>query len=106
MEIIGYTGLTILLVGHLLSTRRVTTKEGWGYSTINLIGSTLLVVVSLNNIAVLWQFAVLNGMWAALSGYNLMRYLLNRREELMSRAERRRRSKARNVQERHREGKK
>lgn len=86
MEIIGWTGLTVLLVGQfLLSGKRVTT-EGWVYPTINLIGSLLLVVAALGDIKA-WPFLVLNSMWAAISGYALLEYFLHKREGLRDRAE-------------------
>lgn len=64
-EIIGISGMTMILCSFLLNQFQIWTHESFAYDLVNFIGSFLLIIYSVELESL--PFTILNVVWAAVS---------------------------------------
>jgi len=70
-DIIGTIGVGLILVAYFLGTESLLNKDGKLYYVINIIGAGLACYASL--LINYWPFVILEGTWALVSIYGLMK---------------------------------
>ncbi len=64
-DIIGFVGVSILLLAYLLNLLKVYTQAHWMYLILNTIGAALACTASI--LLAYWPFIILEGVWCAVS---------------------------------------
>lgn len=72
-EVLGWTGMLLLVVAQLLLSNGRLTHQKWHYWAIDFVGGILLVVYASQDIKSLWPAAVLNSIWAINSLFGLVK---------------------------------
>lgn len=70
-DIIGTLGVGLILTAYFLNTERLLPKDGKLFYVINIIGAVLACYASL--LINYWPFVILEGTWALVSIYGLMK---------------------------------
>ncbi|HEV8285408.1 MAG TPA: hypothetical protein VGQ09_13920 [Chitinophagaceae bacterium] len=70
-DIIGTTGVALILIAYFLNTERLIPVNGKLFYVMNMIGAALACYASY--LISYWPFVILEGTWALVSIYGLMR---------------------------------
>ena len=70
-DIIGSTGVGLILVAYFLNTEKLLPKDGKLFYVLNIIGAALACYASL--LINYWPFVILEGTWTLVSIYGLMK---------------------------------
>jgi hypothetical protein len=73
-DIIGFSGVFILLLAFFLNLTSLLNKDGFWYLILNLAGSGLACLASV--FLDYLPFIILEGVWALVSGYALMKMII------------------------------
>lgn len=68
-DIIGFIGVTIMLIPYILTLRKIITVDNLLCSVLNFIGSSLCVIYSYNIKA--YPFLLIESIWALFSLYEI-----------------------------------
>lgn len=71
VEIIGWLGAALLLIGFVLNLFQKINADSITYITLNFVSSSLLLYNAY--MMGVFPFVLVNGIWAAFSGYQLIR---------------------------------
>jgi hypothetical protein len=72
-DIIGATGVFILLLAYFLNGKNILPKEHLYYILMNIIGAGLACIASI--LLHYWPFIILEACWMVVSFYSLLLYL-------------------------------
>ncbi len=72
-DIIGSIGVTILLIAFLLQLTDKILKDSYGYILMNLFGAAISCFASV--LLNYWPFIILEGTWALVSAWGLIRFI-------------------------------
>jgi len=70
-DIIGFAGVMLILLAYFLGTEKLLKTDGKMYFVMNIIGAGLATGASL--LIGYWPFVILEGTWALVSVYGLMK---------------------------------
>jgi hypothetical protein len=79
MQVISLVGALLILSAYFANQVGALSPSRWPYSAINLVGATLLAWVAID--ATQYGFIVLEGAWAVISLFGLLRVGLARRRK-------------------------
>jgi hypothetical protein len=72
-DLIGFTGVSILLIAYLLQLTNLLSNEGWPYLTLNALGAGVACLASV--MLHYWPFIILEGIWSLISLIGLFKYI-------------------------------
>jgi hypothetical protein len=72
-QLIGITGMMCILIGFLLNQVQKWKHDSIEYDTVNLVGSVLLTIYSINLESM--PFIILNVVWAAVSLKDIYKFV-------------------------------
>lgn len=75
IDLIGFTGVLLILIAYFLNINNKLASEHIAYILLNLIGGILACLASL--LMEFYPFVLLEGTWALVSFFALIKYLKN-----------------------------
>lgn len=75
-DLVGFIGVTILLIAFLLNLTDTLKKDSLIYLSLNFIGAGIACFASV--LMNYWPFIILEGCWAAVSAFGILSYLKNK----------------------------
>ncbi|MCI4443721.1 MAG: hypothetical protein JHC39_09495 [Lentimicrobium sp.] len=75
-DIIGFIGVTILLVAYFLNLNNKLEKDSVVYLQMNFIGAGLACLASV--LMNYWPFIILEGSWTIVSAFGILKHIKNK----------------------------